>query len=209
MRTYVAEWPPGGCRKLCHPHLSWDSCSRTDLGRMAAGPAPAPARSALVTFRLLYLIFVRQCGWLALLPRSDDVKNTEIRVLHHQIAVLQRQLRLPRLSWADRAVLAALTRRLSTANRRQLSLIITPAHSCAGTPTWSAATGPIRDGHLDGRAPARRSADLCWRWPDDALGRCADPAGVARLLLPVLVLLAWAPTLVVAGALGGPDRAGR
>jgi hypothetical protein len=43
-----------------------------------------------VTFRLLYLIFVRLCGWLALLPRSDDVKNTEILVLRHQIAVLQR-----------------------------------------------------------------------------------------------------------------------
>ena len=79
-----------------------------------------------MTFRLLYLIFARLCGWLALLPRSDDVKDTEILVLRHQIAVLQRQVRSPRLSWADRAVLAALTRRLSTARRRQLSLIITP-----------------------------------------------------------------------------------
>ena len=79
-----------------------------------------------MTFRLVYLIFVRLCGWLALLPRSDDVKDTEILVLRHQIAVLQRQVRSPQLSWADRAILAALTRRLSTARRRQLSLIITP-----------------------------------------------------------------------------------
>jgi transposase InsO family protein len=79
-----------------------------------------------VTFRLLYLIFVRLCGWLALLPRSCDVKNTEILVLRHQIAVLQREVRSPKLSWADRAILAALTRRLSTAHRRQLSLIVTP-----------------------------------------------------------------------------------
>jgi len=79
-----------------------------------------------VTFRLLYLIFARLCGWLTLLPHSDDVKNTEILVLRHQIAVLQRQVRSPRLTWADRAILAALTRRLSTARRRQLSLIITP-----------------------------------------------------------------------------------
>ena len=43
-----------------------------------------------MTFRLLYLILVRLCGWLALLPRSDNVKNTEILVLRHQIAILQR-----------------------------------------------------------------------------------------------------------------------
>jgi putative transposase len=63
-----------------------------------------------VTFRLLYMIFVRLCGWLALLPQSDSVKNSEILVLRHQIAVLQRQVRSPRLSWADRAIMAALTR---------------------------------------------------------------------------------------------------
>jgi len=79
-----------------------------------------------VTFRLLYLILVRLCGWLALLPRSDNVKNTEILVLRHQIAVLQRQVRSSRLTWADRVILAALTRRLPPARRRQLALIITP-----------------------------------------------------------------------------------
>ena len=79
-----------------------------------------------MTFRLLYLIFVRLCGWLALLPRSDNGKDTEILVLRHQIAVLQRQVSSPGLSRADRAVLAALTRRLSAARRRQLSLIVTP-----------------------------------------------------------------------------------
>ena len=79
-----------------------------------------------MTFRLVYLIFVRLCGWLALLPRTDDARNTEILVLRHQLAVLQRQVRPPRLTWADRAVLAAFTRPLSAVNRRQLSLIVTP-----------------------------------------------------------------------------------
>jgi hypothetical protein len=79
-----------------------------------------------VTFRLLYLILIRLCGWMALLPRSDNAKNIEILVLRHQIAVLHRQVRSPRLTWADRAFLAALARRISGARRRQLSLIITP-----------------------------------------------------------------------------------
>ncbi|HUK72996.1 MAG TPA: hypothetical protein VLW50_30290 [Streptosporangiaceae bacterium] len=79
-----------------------------------------------MTFRLLYLILVRLSGWLALLPRSDNDKNTKILVLRHQIAVLQRQVSSPQLSRAGRAVLAAMTRRLSAARRRQLSLIITP-----------------------------------------------------------------------------------
>ena len=114
-----------GCRKSCHPHLTWDSCTGLIWGERQR----ANLDSGTISSRDLppaYLIFARLCGWLALLPRSDDVKNTEILVLRHQIAVLQRQVRSPRLSWADRAILAALTRRLSTARRRQLSLIITP-----------------------------------------------------------------------------------
>jgi putative transposase len=87
-----------------------------------------------VTFRLPYLILVRLCGWLALLPRSDDVKNTEILVLRHQIAVLQRQVSSPRLTWADRAIMATLTRELPTARRRQLALIITPRTLLRGHP---------------------------------------------------------------------------
>jgi len=63
-------------------------------------------------------------GRLALLPRSDDVKNTEILVLRHQVGVLRRATPRPRLDWADRAVLAALIRLLPA--RLRLHRLITP-----------------------------------------------------------------------------------
>ncbi len=75
--------------------------------------------------RLLYLIFRQLVVWLGLLARSSRSKNAEILVLRHEVAVLRRQVRRPRLSWADRAVFAALTRLLSPTGR--LHPIVTPA----------------------------------------------------------------------------------
>ncbi len=74
--------------------------------------------------RLVYPAVLRVFGWLALLARSDRAKDTEILLLRHQVAVLQRQVRTPRLSWADRAILSALARLLPGGHVRQLRLIV-------------------------------------------------------------------------------------
>jgi putative transposase len=103
-----------------------------------------------VPFRLLYLIFDRLLGWLLLLARtSSSSKDVELLVLRHEVAVLRRTNPRPRLDWADRAVFAALIRRLPASLRGHR--LITPAtvlrwHRRLVTKKW---TYP----HRGGRSP--------------------------------------------------------
>jgi hypothetical protein len=72
---------------------------------------------------MLYLMFVRLAGWTVLLARSSASKDAELLVLRQEVAVLRRQNPKPRLDWADRMVLAALTRLLPRPQR--MSRLIT------------------------------------------------------------------------------------
>ena len=45
-----------------------------------------------MALRVLYLIFLRLLGLLLLLSRSEEAKDAELLALHHENAVLRRQL---------------------------------------------------------------------------------------------------------------------
>jgi putative transposase len=74
---------------------------------------------------MLYLMFVRLTGWMALLARSTASKDVELLMLRHEVAVLRRQSPRPKLDWADRAVLAAIARMLPRPLRG--SRLVTPS----------------------------------------------------------------------------------
>src|SRR6185437_3730251 len=74
--------------------------------------------------RMLYLIFVRLAGWMALVARSSASKDAELLVLRQEVAVLRRQNPKPKLDWADQMVIAALARLLPRPLR--MSRLVTP-----------------------------------------------------------------------------------
>src|SRR5207344_2449323 len=88
-------------------------------------PRQVARHDPLVTLRLIYQMFSTLLGWIVLRTRSDTTKEIEILVLRHQLAVLQRRTPRPRVTWTDRALIAALTRLLPL--RRRLGLLVTPA----------------------------------------------------------------------------------
>ena len=51
-----------------------------------------------MSFRLLYLIFIRLLDWLTLLSHASSSKDVEILILRHEVAVLRRPN--PRPVWA-------------------------------------------------------------------------------------------------------------
>jgi putative transposase len=70
------------------------------------------------------LILLRVLGWIILLARTEASKDAEILALRHQVLVWRRQAGAPKPSWADRAIISALVRRIP--RTRRLCLLVTP-----------------------------------------------------------------------------------
>ena len=73
---------------------------------------------------LTYRLLATALSWLALLARSSASKDAEILVLRHEVSILRRENSKPKMTWPDRAVLAALARLLPKAGRGHR--IVTP-----------------------------------------------------------------------------------
>jgi hypothetical protein len=200
-----------------HPH--WDHLlwhARLGAAPVGAGNSvmavdlvsPAESREAESGIWLRESLFVGHCryschygsriwrccacsGWLALLGRSDRAKDAQILILRHQVAVLQRQVKTPRLAWADRAVLAALARILPSGQLGQLRLIISPRpllrwHSrlvrwrwaFPAACCWTAQDREIGTGA--GAGDGARQSGLGTFWPRRRCGRSSKTPGSTR-----------------------------
>ena len=77
--------------------------------------------------RFVFLLVLRLPAWLRLAVRSNAWKDAEILLLRHQLSVLQRQQPgRVRLSWADRAFMAALLALIPRVWHWRLAGLVTP-----------------------------------------------------------------------------------
>ena len=78
--------------------------------------------------RLVYLLVTKLFAWRRLSRRDDSWKTAEILLLRHQLTVVQRQVHSrPTITWADRALIAALLDVLPRSSRAGARLIVSPA----------------------------------------------------------------------------------
>ena len=110
----------------------------------------------------VYLTFVSLLKLLIRCGRTVDVKDIELLVLRHQLGVLRRDVKRPKLRASDRALLAAMGGLLAPARRH--GLLVTPYtllrwHRELVRRRWT--YPPAKPG----RPPMTpRRANWCWGW---------------------------------------------
>jgi transposase len=110
--------------------------------------------------RFVYVLVIGVLSWLRL--AQEAWKDAEILLLRHQLGVLQRQqVRRPRLTWADRALIAALAGVIPKAQRVGLRLLVTPEtvvrwHRDLLRRRWAAKSRAGRSGRPATRRDIRR-----------------------------------------------------
>ena len=78
--------------------------------------------------RFVFLLAVRLSSWLRLSRRPSAWKDAEILLLRHQVALLERRSTArPKLTWADRALIATLIAVIPRPRHAGLRLPVTPA----------------------------------------------------------------------------------
>jgi putative transposase len=99
-----------------------------------------------MAFSFLYLAFRAVLGALVRSRRGLDVKDIELLVLRHELAILRRQVRRPKPGMADRALLAAAVVHLPRPQRTVL--LVTPRtllrwHRALVRRKWRPPTGRV------------------------------------------------------------------
>jgi len=84
-----------------------------------------PSEDDGVALSFLYRLACRALELVRVHRMKAFAKDVEIVVLRHQLSVLRRQVKKPRLTWSDRALIALLARLVP--RDRWSSLFVTPA----------------------------------------------------------------------------------
>jgi len=101
--------------------------SRPRFDHRVGLPSRLTSRSPVMCLRFAFLLITRVATWLRLSRREEAWQTAEILIPRQHLAVLQRrQPRRPHLTWADRALLAALLSVIPKARRQGLRLLVTP-----------------------------------------------------------------------------------